>query len=314
MLSILIPTFNRGEFLQRNLLILNDIIQKAGCVDSVNIIISNNCSTDDTGEMIKTFKENHPLEIILFDQDQNKGPLFNVLFVLSKSTSEYIMYLGDDDYISYEYFMECISIINNDKNTYVIIPNYFPVSVDDEILGPPRDKMEPTIVFKPGFATTLKNSYRGHQLSGLVLKRDGLLDVYSKNGVNNLYMYIYFIGIWSLKGNIYRVSSLPVRVTQPVKKKDWGYGDDGLINDVFDNYKKLPVSYFQRYLLEADFFVKQNWRLLMYKKLGLKQFFKAYRKVSSSTNATFLFSATLPVLVTAGVIKNNFKKLKNSEF
>ena len=45
-----------------------------------------------------------------------------------------------------------------------------------------------------------------------------------------------------------------VHVTQvPQTKKDWGYGDDGLVNDIFDNFKHLGVTRKQRAILESHF-------------------------------------------------------------
>ena len=44
-------------------------------------------------------------------------------------------------------------------------------------------------------------------------------------------------------------------------KKDWSYGKDGLVNDIFENFKNLGVSYRQRARLEA-YFLKVSPRYL----------------------------------------------------
>ncbi|MCO5948252.1 glycosyltransferase family 2 protein [Mucilaginibacter flavidus] len=306
LLSILLPTFNRDEFLLKNLHILYGIIKKADFLDNVDIIISNNCSTDNTKNIVRNFNDTHDITIHVFDQPVNIGLKANALFVLSKSEAEYVMYLGDDDYISYEYFIECIDILRKDKATYAIVPNYFPVSVADEVLGDPRDKMEVTCFYNPGFSAVVSNSYRGHQLSGIVLKREGLLDSYLMHKVDNIYLFIYMIGIWCLKGNVYRISSSPTRVTQPEKKKDWGYGNDGLMNEIFDNYKRLPVNYFKRYLLESKFFIVSYWRFTMYRQLGIKPFARAYINIAFAKNATTLFSISFFPLLLAGFLRKKY--------
>lgn len=309
LLSILIPTYNRDEFLLKNLNILYEIIKKANLLDSITIILSNNSSTDNTADIIKSFKDGHDARINIFEQENNIGLKANALFVLSKSEDEYVMYLGDDDYISYDYLVECINIISNNKSVYAIIPNYIPFSVSGELLGPARDEIKPIRFYKKGFSASLKNSYKGHQLSGLVLKREGLLDSYIKYNVDNIYLFIYFIAIWGLHGDIFHISNLPVHVTQPVKKKDWGYGDDGLMNEILDNFKKLPVSYFKRYLLESKFFIVAYWRFTMYRQLGIKAFFNAFVNIAFAKNATFLFSITFFPLLTIGFARKKMFRL-----
>jgi len=309
MLSILIPTYNRSEFLLKNLNILFDIIKKAEFSDEITIIISNNGSPDDTQEVIENFSKTHDLNIVAYEQKENLGVKTNVLFLLEKCTDEYVMFLGDDDYISYEYLTECIDILRRDKSTYAIIPNFVPVSVDDEILGPPRDKLDPIKCFEPGFKTLLINSFKGHQLSGLTLKREGLREIYLEHKVDNLYQFIYFASIWCLKGTVYNLSNLPVKVTQPVKKKDWGYGDDGSVNEIFDNYKKLPINYFQRFVLELYFMHKNLIRLTMYKSQGTAKYLKAFYKISFAKNATTLFSIVYPFYVPTRWAISSLKKV-----
>ncbi|UOE48195.1 glycosyltransferase [Mucilaginibacter sp. SMC90] len=307
MISILIPTYNRSEFLLKNLIALSVIIKQAGLVDNIEIIVSDNCSIDDTSEVVTNFAKDHQLKIKLFKQERNIGLEANALFVLEKGTEQYVMFLGDDDYISYDYLVECVRIIKADPDLYVIIPNFVPVSVNDEELGLPRDLIGGTTKYPPGFKALLINSYRGHQLSGLVLRREGLLDSYQRNKVHNIYLFIYFASAWCLKGNVYHVSHLPVRVTQPIKKKDWSYGGDGLINEVFDNYKRLHLNYFQRFAMEIKFMHRSPTRLSMYKAHGVKVWWKALRNITFAKNATVLFSVFFPLYVALNRARNVFK-------
>ena len=297
MLNILIPTFNRIEFLLDNLVLLSEIIKKGNFEENVSIIISDNCSTDDTFSAITQFKNEVNTKIELYRQDVNIGLKNNALFVLEKSTSDYVMYLGDDDFISYEYLIACIGILNNDPDTSVIVPNYVPVSVDNVIVDDSRDPIGAIQKYPPGFSSILHYSWKGHQLSGLVFKRNGLLEDYKKFKVDNIYLFIFFVAVSGLKGTSYQIKDYPVRVTQPVKKKDWGYGDDGLVNEIFDNYRKLPVTYVQRFKLEFNHLLQQWWRLFMYRQQGTGLFFKALLKIAFAKNASLLFSASIPVLL-----------------
>jgi glycosyltransferase involved in cell wall biosynthesis len=285
------------EFLIKNLEILSEIIPAGGFTEEVSLIVSDNCSTDNTYHEVKRFKDEAKIGITLYRQDTNIGLKANALFVLEKSTTDYVMYLGDDDFIDAGYLAICMKLIRNDAKTTVIVPNYVPVSVDNELVADSRDLIGPVQRFEPGFDSILKYSWKGHQISGIVLKREGLHDAYMKYGVDNIYPFVFFVSYSGLNGVGYLVKDNPVRVTQPVKKKDWGYGDDGLVGEIFDNYKKLPVSSIQRFRLETTLLYIQNWRLLMYRKFGAKVFWKAVCKIGYGKSSSMLFSLFFPVLL-----------------
>lgn len=307
MLSILIPTYNRTSFLIKNLNLLLEIIEKEHFQNEINIIVSDNCSTDSTWAELEKFRQTSKISIFIYHQEKNIGLKANALFTLNQSTSPYVMYLGDDDFISSEYLSECLHILKNDTQTSVIIPNYIPVSPEGKLVGPSRQPIGPTLLFKPGFESVLQNSWKGHQLSGLVLKRKDLFLDYERYKVDNIYLFIFFVAISGLKGNTYLITQNPVEVTQPTEKKDWGYGNDGLVNQIFDNYKKLPVTYYQRFKLEFMLLYHQWWRLYMYKEHGKIEFLKALLKITFAPNSTFLFSLSMPALLMLILVKLKLK-------
>jgi glycosyltransferase involved in cell wall biosynthesis len=299
----LIPTYNRAEFLIKNIGILDEIIKKGGFGEQIDIIVSDNASTDTTISELREMMTRTDLRITVYEQETNKGGVFNCLFVLGKASSKYIMYLGDDDFISYEYLSECMDIIRKDPAMHAIVPNYVPVSVDGAIVANSRQQIGPTLSFNAGYDSVLENSWKGHQLSGLVFNRDNLAREYEKYKVSNMYLFIFFVAISAWTGKVYSISQNPVLVTQPVKKKDWGYGGDGLVNDVFDNFKRLPVTYIQRFKLEFHFMVHQYWRFMMYKAHGNKAFFKALKNIALCPNATAFFTLSVPFLLIATKLK-----------
>ena len=56
-LSIIVPTYNRGDVLDNMLDILHQYVIKGFCFD---LIICNNGSTDNTGEVIKKWIQSFP--------------------------------------------------------------------------------------------------------------------------------------------------------------------------------------------------------------------------------------------------------------
>jgi len=311
LLSICIPTYNRSEYLKKNLDLLNHYIHQDNFSNQIDIVVSNNNSSDNTEEMILEFKKYHPkLQLYYYFQRENIGLEKNALFVLKEATGEFVMYLGDDDYLDNDYLKGVIEHLKNSKNTHSIIPNFISIDIFSKQIGKGRDDEFPNRVYEAGFKNCRMNSWRGHQLSGLVLKREGLYDAYIDLRISNIYLFIFLVGYRCLNGDTYHCTAFPVKVTQPGQaNKDWGYGKDGLLNEVFDNYIKLPVNYFQKTLLQLFFYKKQSWRLFMYEIKGFKSLFEAFLNILCSSNSTLLFKILFPILIFLQYINRIVKKI-----
>ncbi len=309
-LSILIPTYNRSKFLEKNLQIVKQHINKIDGYNTIEIVVSNNCSPDDTDEIVNKFiKANPELNINYLIQETNIGLENNALEVLKYAEGEYVMYLGDDDYVDILYMQGVIQQIKNHKEIHCIIPSFAAVDLTGKQIGGGRDLKQGSTFHKAGFENCLQNSWRGHQLSGLVLKRENLYQTYIDRQVGNIYLFIFFVGYCCLNGDTYHFTDHPIKVTVPGQEnKDWNYGKDGLLNEIFDNYKKLPVSYFQKTLLQLKFFRIQSSRLWRYIRINRKTFFKAFFKILFSSKSTFLFKIVFPFEVLRQYVAEKIKK------
>lgn len=296
-LSILIPTYNRSLFLKKNLEILISHINKGNFINEIEFVISNNNSTDNTDAVLSEFKKQHTdIQLRYYLQKKNIGLENNALFVLKEAKGNFVMFLGDDDYVDILYLEGVLLQITNHKNLHCIIPSNIPIDINGNQLIGERDIKLKSKVYEFGFGNCLENSWRGHQLSGLVLKRDGLYNSYIEREVGNIYLFIYFVGYCCLNGDTYHFTDYPIKVTSPGQdNKDWNYGKDGLINEIFDNYNKLPVSYLGKSLLQLHFFKKQSWRLWGYRDASVMEFFKAFFKIWFAPNGTFIFKTFFPI-------------------
>lgn len=304
LISILIPTYNRAPFLLRNLEMLAGYIRKENLQEKVELVVSNNQSTDKTEEKIKLFQNgNNDIQVRYFTQTENIGLEKNALFVLKKAKGEYVMYLGDDDYIELDYMLECITYIN-DKTIHCIIPSNKPIDIKGNERTGGRDINLQTKKYESGFNNCIINAWRGHQLSGLVLKREKLYKSYLKYKVNNIYPFIFLVSLSSLNGDTVHLTEHPVKITVvPQTNKDWNYGKDGLINEIFDNYKKLPISNWEKTKLQLQHYRKQSWRLWSYRNQSNKILFRAFMNMWLSKNSTFVFKLVFPFLVVS--LKSN---------
>ena len=90
-------------------------------------------------------------------------------------------------------------------------------------------------------------------MSGLVFQTDVLV-AYNKYRIKNMYPFIFFVAYSSLKYKTLHLTEFPIKVTLPDQKnKYWTYGEDGLLNEIFDNYIKLPLNNIQVTLLQLNF-------------------------------------------------------------
>lgn len=91
LLSICIPTYNRAGFLRECLSSINPD-EFDGMVE---VVVSDNASTDDTLKVLKAFQSTHLLRYVV--QSENLGADRNFDAVVAQARGEYCWLLGDDD-------------------------------------------------------------------------------------------------------------------------------------------------------------------------------------------------------------------------
>lgn len=97
-LSIAIPTYNRSQFLQGaldRLFACNTILDA-----QIEIVISDNASTDNTENIVRSAAEKYGKEIHYFRNEKNLGIDGNIHQVVNRSRGEYVWMLSDDDVIA----------------------------------------------------------------------------------------------------------------------------------------------------------------------------------------------------------------------
>lgn len=114
LVSIGIPTYNRAESLKKA---LDSAINQT--YQNLEIIISDNASTDETKEICEDYqrKDNR---IKYLRQVENAGSIANFNIVLKEATGKYFMWLADDDWIDLNFIEECLSFLNN-HNDYALV-------------------------------------------------------------------------------------------------------------------------------------------------------------------------------------------------
>ena len=261
-IDILIPTYNRQKDLIKNIRHLNHLIAKDQLESYFRILVSDNCSKDDTWIELENIRPQIQVEMHLFKQNENIGLEKNAVFLLQQATSEYVMYIGDDDYLPENYFKYIIETIKKDNGVSAIVPGIEALFADGTTKIARRERFD-FKKYPAGFWSALHVAYLGHQLSGILLKRAQLESNYLKNETyRNIYPFIYFLSYNALRGSVYYAPLFKVLVTQS-NSKDWNYDDSGLLTEIFKNFNILyPHNPFRRFLLCCSVLKKQGgWRL-----------------------------------------------------
>lgn len=93
-LSIIIPTYNRADYLERLLSFLEE--QSVSYKDSIQLIIGNNASTDGTEIILNNFQKRWP-EALIFNRALNVGMDENFCSCFDFVAGKYYWIIGDDD-------------------------------------------------------------------------------------------------------------------------------------------------------------------------------------------------------------------------
>lgn len=93
LLSVMVETYNQEEYITQTI----ESILKQDYSFPYEIIIGDDCSTDNTGKILDEYAEKYP-QIKVIHNEKNLGAMGNFYTVLSQTKGKYIMDCGGDDY------------------------------------------------------------------------------------------------------------------------------------------------------------------------------------------------------------------------
>ena len=130
--SVLLPTRNGAKYLQTCIeSVLNQQFQ------DMELIVSDNANTDNTAEIVKSFASDNRLKYYKTDEVVSVTENWNN--ALRASSGEYVLMIGDDDYLLPGYFDYINSIIekynNPDAVSYCGFLFIFPDALDNKSVG-----------------------------------------------------------------------------------------------------------------------------------------------------------------------------------
>jgi glycosyltransferase involved in cell wall biosynthesis len=113
LITIAIPTFNRAE-------LLKGCIQSAlsQTYENIEILVSDNASTDDTAKVLRDFNDKRLRAV---RQETNVGLLPNWNACLAAAGGEYVVFVSDDDRISPWFVERCVDVIGKQSQVPIVV-------------------------------------------------------------------------------------------------------------------------------------------------------------------------------------------------
>lgn len=123
LLTISIPTYNRAQPLDRQLMWLST--ELVGYEDECEIIICDNCSTDNTEEILEKWRKvlSSRISFTYHSNEENIGEMANIVSCLRKATGKFVWSLGDDDSVQNGTVSFLLSKIREHSDLSVILLN-----------------------------------------------------------------------------------------------------------------------------------------------------------------------------------------------
>lgn len=117
--SIIIPTYNSYQFMGKCLASL-----ERQTYNEFEIVIIDDCSTDDTYGKIQDYMLNTAMDIKLYRLEKNSGPGVARNFGILNSTGEWIAFCDSDDWYEDEFLQKTIKEVETSKADIVMVDYY----------------------------------------------------------------------------------------------------------------------------------------------------------------------------------------------
>lgn len=245
-LTIGIPTYNRAKPLSSLLENITQQIRDAINIE-VEILVSDNASTDNTFEMIKSFKDSNPdIKIKIHRNNSNIGYDENVNMLFQLAKGDYVMTLSDDDGLEPSAIITINDILEKNygvKMVY-IANNFYDFNLENKVFV--NDNFFKNIGENKYFPSAKdlfldsKEIFGG--ISGLCIERKSWLEANVKKyfGTNWIHLGVTLeILIYS---DIYVITEPLIKYRLDNKESRWNTLETslGIQRVLLEHYKKFP--------------------------------------------------------------------------
>lgn len=286
--SVCMITYNHQEYILKA---LSSILNQE-CDFLFEIIISNDCSTDSTNDLITNFinENNLSKKIKYFDQKKNLGITPNFIFALNEGKGKYIAICeGDDYWIDPLKLQKQVDFLDNN--------HYFSAIATNSLVKYEGSKKEHlfTTNIKPVLKTNELLGARHFHTATFMFKKEFLKDDFPKNILSadrTLFLLISCFGPIQLLEDVTAVyrkneGGISRRVTSKQMKLDYKIANYIKKHNQDFNYNKL-IIFITTTVLDYSFkiyfldFVKASCNLILYNAKEVRGFSKKLKSIKQS--------------------------------
>lgn len=292
-IDILIPTYQRAESLRKNLEHILCRMEQEGVAEHFSIIVSDNASTDETEEVVRGLMKGANLQrqVLSYHRNlENVGLEANAVQVGRLARSDFVLWCGDDDFFADGYLEFLVRQLAMRPRLGCIIPGLASLYPDGSVEAARNEDFE-VREFTHGYPAVHALSHMAHQMSGLLFRREGLIDEYlSRAEHRNPYLFIYFAANRLLRYDAVYAPRFKTRITA-FNAKAWGYNSIGLLDEVFKNYLALRPECTAREVddLMLRFLLMHSYRLA-FRPAEPSKLARQLVKVLKAGSSTFYFN------------------------
>jgi glycosyltransferase involved in cell wall biosynthesis len=128
LISIGIPTYNRASAYLRNA--IDRSLEQT--YPNIEVIVSDNCSTDSTPDLMKSYTDPR---LRYIRQETNIGPNNNFNYCLNQAGGEYFLLFHDDDMIDSDFIAACVSALKPGQAVGAVITGVRVIDEHDKIMS-----------------------------------------------------------------------------------------------------------------------------------------------------------------------------------
>lgn len=173
-LTIGIPTFNGSKFISEAIeSVLSNLYPEIE--DRLEILISDNASTDTTSEIVSSYVTKYPQLISYYRNDINIGFDANIEEVFKKARGEYVEVLGDDDFLKNKSLRKIFTTIDSYPNISVVLVavSFLNQNTHQEIEGL---KFENDVLCADGNAFFQLSKWGTAAISSIIIKKSDWIE------------------------------------------------------------------------------------------------------------------------------------------
>ena len=310
-LTIGIPTYNGAKHIHETLeAVINQVSKEMS--SQVDILISDNGSTDGTQAVIEKFIINSHITIEYIRNSENIGYDKNINQLFEKSKSEYLWTLADDDVPVAGAVKKILNTINNYKPDIIIL-NFD--AYDQKLLNKMHSMQLPPQIHCTNPNDFFKNSHgRYGQVSSLITRRTRWVLANVEDAFGTNYVHVYAVYKIMIAGTAEILGEPFIKVR--LGSENFGTDGDSLLSIATSGVKLIhlmnSIGYEKKIikglLKESESYVLNTVKIS--KRIGIKDKSKAVNNLLQAYNSPKIWIRYISLIYMPDFIYNFFKKNK----